>query len=95
MATDRIKTGVGAPLLLASDVAVFFGAYDNVSAIAAIAALPIAVFEFALGVWLIVKGFNPSSPLFAQPPTDVDSAAPIPSPRTASSPLKGSAAEVG
>ncbi|MGH2869887.1 MAG: DUF4386 domain-containing protein [Solirubrobacteraceae bacterium] len=51
---------VGAPLLLASDIAVFFGAYAQVSPLAALAALPIAAFEFSLGVWLVVKGFKPT-----------------------------------
>lgn len=55
---------VGASLLLASDIAIFFGAYANVSPLAALAALPVAAFEFGLGVWLVVKGFNRSSPLF-------------------------------
>jgi Domain of unknown function (DUF4386) len=50
---------VGAPLLLASDVAVFFGAYSQLSPFAALAALPVAAFEFSIGVWLIVKGFKP------------------------------------
>jgi hypothetical protein len=26
-----------------------------------IGVLPIALFEFSLGVWLVVKGFNPSA----------------------------------
>ena len=56
---------VGAPLLLASDVAVFFGVYGNVSAFALLGALPVAVFEFSLGVYLVVKGFKPS-PLIAR-----------------------------
>src|SRR5829696_7702256 len=51
---------VGAPLLLASDVAVFFGAYANISPFALLAAIPVAAFEFSLGVYLIVKGFRPS-----------------------------------
>jgi hypothetical protein len=51
---------VGAPLLLASDIAVFFGAYAQVSPLAALAALPIAAFEFTLGIWLVVKGFKPT-----------------------------------
>jgi Domain of unknown function (DUF4386) len=51
---------VGAPLLLASDIAVFFGAYAQVSPLAALAALPIAAFEFSLGIWLVVKGFKPT-----------------------------------
>jgi hypothetical protein len=58
---------VGAPLLLASDLAVFFGAYDRTFPLAALAALPIALFELATGVWLLVRGFNPASPLFAGP----------------------------
>ncbi|MDQ0825598.1 hypothetical protein QFZ60_001771 [Arthrobacter sp. B2I5] len=52
---------VGAPLLLASDIAVFFGAYPQVSPIAVLAALPVAVFELSLGVWLITKGFKPTA----------------------------------
>lgn len=47
---------VGAPLLLASDVAVVLGAYPQGTAPAALAALPIASWELALGVWLVVKG---------------------------------------
>jgi Domain of unknown function (DUF4386) len=52
---------VGAPLLLASDIAVFFGAYAQVSPLAALAALPIAAFEFSLGIWLVIKGFKPAA----------------------------------
>jgi hypothetical protein len=51
---------IGAPLLLASDVAIYFGAYGAVSPIAALAALPVAVFELSLGIYLIVKGFKPT-----------------------------------
>ena len=55
---------VGAALLLASDVAVLFGLWDRVSALSAIAALPIALWEFSLGVYLVVKGFK-TSPITA------------------------------
>lgn len=51
---------IGAPLLLASDIAVFFGAWPQVGPIAALAALPVAVFELSLGIWLIIKGFKPT-----------------------------------
>src|SRR5215218_9815317 len=51
---------IGAPLLLASDLAVLFGLVERVSALPAIAALPVALFEFSLGVYLTVKGFRPS-----------------------------------
>ena len=51
---------IGAPLLLAADIATLFGAIGQFSALAAVAALPIAAWEFSLGVWLVVKGFKPS-----------------------------------
>jgi Domain of unknown function (DUF4386) len=51
---------IGAPLLLASDAAVLFGVVDRVSALPALAALPVALFEFSLGVYLTVRGFRPS-----------------------------------
>ncbi|HWH99235.1 MAG TPA: DUF4386 domain-containing protein [Propionibacteriaceae bacterium] len=51
---------IGAPLLLASDIAVLFGLWDRISAPSGILALPIAAWEFSLGVYLIVKGFKPS-----------------------------------
>lgn len=52
---------IGAPLLLASSVATLFGAYDQVSSWAVLAALPIATWEFSLGVYLVVKGFRRSA----------------------------------
>src|SRR5262249_11873921 len=54
---------VGAPLILASATGTIFGAWDQVSAAGAAGALPIAVWEFALGVYLTVKGFKPDSAL--------------------------------
>jgi hypothetical protein len=72
---------VGAPLLLASDLAIFFGVYDNVSPLALVAAVPVAVFEFSFGVYLIVKGFKPSSPLMA-PRSDIGVPAAVPAPRS-------------
>jgi hypothetical protein len=51
---------IGAALLIATDAAVVFGLLDRLSPVAAILTIPIAVWEFALGVYLIVKGFKPS-----------------------------------
>ena len=73
---------VGAPLLLASDIAVFSGVYEKGSLLDGVAVIPIAVFEFSLGVYLVVKGFRPSSPLFTQPRADVPVPALVPAPRT-------------
>jgi hypothetical protein len=49
---------VGAPVLLASTVGTLFGAWDQVSGTAMLFVLPIAAWEFSLGVWLTVKGVN-------------------------------------
>ncbi|MDT7745936.1 MAG: hypothetical protein QOE59_5014 [Actinomycetota bacterium] len=49
---------IGAPLLFASVTATIFGAFGQISPVATIAALPIAVWEFSLGVWLVIKGFT-------------------------------------
>jgi hypothetical protein len=51
---------VGAPLLVASAVAVLFGLSGQRAPAAGLAALPVALFEFSLGVWLVGKGFTPS-----------------------------------
>jgi hypothetical protein len=51
---------IGAPLLLASDIAVVFSFWERTSTPAALAALPVALFEFSLGVYLVVKGFKPA-----------------------------------
>jgi hypothetical protein len=51
---------IGAPLLLASVIAKYFGIYDELSAWSGLGALPVALWEFSLGVYLVVKGFKPS-----------------------------------
>ena len=53
---------IGAPLLVISSTASLFGAWEQVSSIALLMALPIAAWEFSLGVYMTVKGFKtPSS----------------------------------
>jgi hypothetical protein len=51
---------IGAPLLVAGDLAILFDLIGRTSAPALVSALPIALWEFSLGIWLIVKGFNRS-----------------------------------
>src|SRR5256885_3638666 len=51
---------VGAPVLLATYLAVMFGLIGQHAPLAGLSALPVALFEFSLGVWLVVKGFKPS-----------------------------------
>lgn len=52
---------IGAPVLAAAAFGAIFGHVDQVSGVGALAALPIAAWEFSLGVWLIVKGFRPAA----------------------------------
>ena len=51
---------IGATLLVAGDIAVLFGLIGQHAPSTALAAIPIALWEFSLGVWLVVKGFKPS-----------------------------------
>jgi hypothetical protein len=49
---------IGAFTLTAGDVAVLYGVYDQHAPIAGLSAVPIALWEFSLGVYLTVKGFK-------------------------------------
>ena len=51
---------IGAALLVTSDIGTLFGLWGQRSSVAGLLVLPIALWEFSLGIWLIVKGFNPS-----------------------------------
>jgi hypothetical protein len=51
---------IGAPLLIASATATLFRSNHPVTVLAAIATVPIFLWELSLGVWLVVKGFKPS-----------------------------------
>ncbi len=52
---------VGGPLVCASGIAVLFGALGQGSAGQGIATVPEFAWELSLGIYLIVKGFKPSS----------------------------------
>jgi hypothetical protein len=53
---------IGAPLLIANTIVVMFGITSGpLYVLTGIGVLPIALFEFSLGVWLTVKGFKPST----------------------------------
>jgi hypothetical protein len=49
---------IGAPLLLASTLATVFGANHYGSGLSGLLAIPIALWEFSLGVYLVTKGFR-------------------------------------
>jgi hypothetical protein len=52
---------IGAALLVAGDIAVLFGLIGQHAPSTALFAIPIALWEFSLGVWLVVRGFKPSA----------------------------------
>lgn len=52
---------IGGPLLLMGYFAVMFGLLGQHDTLAGLSAIGVAVFEFSLGIWLIVKGFNPEA----------------------------------
>ena len=49
---------IGAFTLVAGDVAVLYGVYDQRAPIAGLSAVPIALWEFSLGLYLVFKGFK-------------------------------------
>jgi hypothetical protein len=54
---------IGGPLLLISSTAALFGAWEQVSSTSIFMALPIATWEFSVGVYMVVKGFRtPAAP---------------------------------
>ena len=52
---------IGGPVLIAGYLAILFGGIGQHSGLAGLSAFPVALFEFSLGIWLIVKGFNPEA----------------------------------
>ena len=52
---------VGAPLILLSAIVTMLGGWGQVSVAGSLCALPIALWEFSLGVWLTVRGFRPTT----------------------------------
>ena len=52
---------IGATVLVAGDIAVLFGLIGQHAPSTALLAIPIALWEFSLGVWLVVRGFKPSA----------------------------------
>jgi cytochrome bd-type quinol oxidase subunit 2 len=54
---------IGAVPLVIGYIAVLFGLIGQHSALAGLSAVPVAAFEFSLGIYLVVKGFNPDRKL--------------------------------
>ena len=52
---------IGAPLLALNTIILMFGITGPLLSLTTLAVIPIAVWEFSLGVWLVAKGFNPAA----------------------------------
>ena len=52
---------IGGPLMISSVVGQLFGINEQVSTWSLIALVPIFLWEFSLGIWLVFKGFRPSA----------------------------------
>jgi Domain of unknown function (DUF4386) len=56
---------IGGPLVMASGIAIMFDVTERGSALQGIATIPEFFWELSLGIYCIVKGFRPSSPILA------------------------------
>ena len=56
---------IGAFTLVAGDVAVLYGVFDQRAPIAGLSAVPIALWEFSLGLYLTFKGFKENDLILA------------------------------
>jgi len=52
---------IGAPLLFAAFIGALFGGIDQVSTTSFFLTLPIAAWEFSIGIWMTFKGFRPEA----------------------------------
>ena len=60
---------IGGPLIIASGAAVLLGVIKAGSVWQAIATIPEFFWELSLGIWLTIKGFNPSAAILSEPDT--------------------------
>jgi hypothetical protein len=62
---------IGGPLILAAGTATLLGFNEQVSVWTVIATAPIFAWELSLGIWLVVKGFNPYAEILSEPDNTV------------------------
>ena len=77
---------IGAPILLASVITTMFRA-DHQITVLALGFLPVAAWEFSLGVWLAVKGFKPC-PITAEIAAEPDGLHQVPARQLAQAPAQ-------
>jgi hypothetical protein len=52
---------IAGPVLLARFVGILFGVFEPLGVLGGIMVVPEFIWELALGIWLVVKGFNPAA----------------------------------
>ena len=52
---------IAGPVLIARFVGILFGVFEPMSVLGSVMVVPEFLWELSLGVWLIVKGFDPSA----------------------------------
>jgi hypothetical protein len=57
---------VGGPLVCASGIAMMFGVFEPGSVWQVVTVIPEFLWELSLGIWLVVKGFNPSAAILSE-----------------------------
>jgi len=67
---------IGGPLIIISGTAVLFGAIEPGSSAQVIATIPEFFWELSLGIYLMVKGFRPRSPILATDPVRIPDVVP-------------------
>jgi hypothetical protein len=58
---------IAGPVLVARFVGIVFGVFEPMSVLGGLMVVPEFVWELALGIWLIVKGFDPSAAILSEP----------------------------
>ena len=69
---------IGGPLIIASGIAVLFGVIEAGGVVQSIATIPEFLWELLLGIWPIVRGFNPSAIARLQPESQYVSCPKVP-----------------
>ena len=78
---------VGGPLLIIAVFATLFGQHSSLTGLAVVPVIPVAAWEFSLGVWLVVKGFRPC-PITAEIAAEAGGLHRVPERRPAQAPAR-------
>ena len=78
---------IGGPLLIIAVFATLFGQHSSLTGLAVLPVIPVAAWEFSLGVWLVVKGFRPC-PITAEIAAEQDALHRVPERQPALTPTR-------